>query len=140
MVASKAISVVFPLAGRDIIYRPRLRSVRVRERRPADFRVNLSNGVSILRGAKVSPAFTCCPPSHQLALLDAKTSCWVGSGEPGSPSFSSESLITDFFFPRQNALVFRLLANHPQRFDRLIVQSAPEVVQPLLLLDKRVHV
>ena len=65
IVASNARSSVLPGAGRAWIYLPRLRSVIVRERLPECLRVSLSSAVSSLRGTKLSPALTFCPPSHQ---------------------------------------------------------------------------
>jgi hypothetical protein len=65
MVASKARSSVRPLAGRAWMYRPRLRSEWVRDRRPERLRYSLSRAVSSLRGAKVLPILTFSPPSHQ---------------------------------------------------------------------------
>ena len=99
-VASKAMSSVLLPAGRALMYRPCLRSVLVRERRPACLRLNLSSGVLSLRGWKVSPVFTFCPPSHQFALVLANASWRLGSGCPcwGPSSASSSSF--KFFFPR----------------------------------------
>ena len=99
-VASKAMSSSLLPAGRALMYRPCLRSVLVRDRRPACLRVNLSSGVLSLRGWKVSPVFTFCPPSHQFALVFANASWRLGSGWPccGPSSCSSSSF--KFFFPQ----------------------------------------
>jgi len=53
------------------MYLPRFFFVLVSDRRPAFFRVNLSSGVSNLRGANVSPGLIFFPPSHQFALVEA---------------------------------------------------------------------
>lgn len=112
-VASKAMSSVLLPAGRDFMYRPCLRSVLVRERLPACLRVNLSSGVLSLRGWKVSPVFTFCPPSHQFALVLANASWRLGSGCPcwGPSSASSSSF--KFFFPRACPAGTRTLLPRP---------------------------
>lgn len=105
--ASKAKSrTLSPFGRRDWIYRPRLRSVLVRERRPACLRVSRSSCVSRRRGANSWVLFTFCPPSHQLASWGVlgtdwgPASCW----ETSAPSLTSSSSPKAFFFPWRPSL------------------------------------
>lgn len=101
-VASKARSrTLSPRGRRAWIYRPRFRSVLVRERRPACLRVRRSSWVSSRRGANSCVLLIFCPPSHQLASCGVlgtdcgPASCW----ETSAPSVTSSSSPKAFFFP-----------------------------------------
>lgn len=99
-VASKARSVTLSFLGRRArIYRPRLRSVLVWERRPACLRVSRSSWVSRRRALNSCLDWIFWPPSHQCpswgawGMVCGPASVWATS----APSLCSES--NAFFLP-----------------------------------------